>query len=113
MVLPLSLVLGLIACDQDSRLTLEQYDAQIRWTSYGIPHVKADDWGSLGFGFAYATARDAVCVIAKDVQMVNKSKPHFGESKQNLASDVFHRAILNDSKLRAFTAKLKASVLTK
>ena len=105
-VLPLSLVLGLIACDQDSRLTLEQYDAQIRWTSYGIPHVKADDWGSLGFGFAYATARDAVCVIAKDVQMVNGNLSlYFGESKQNLASDVFHRAILNDSKLRAFTAK--------
>ena len=36
-----------LACDRDSRLTLEQYDAQIRWTSYGIPHVKADDWGSL------------------------------------------------------------------
>ena len=106
MVLPLSLVLGLIACDQDSRLTLEQYDAQIRWTSYGIPHVKADDWGSLGFGFAYATARDAVCVIAKDVQMVNGNLSlYFGESKQNLASDVFHRAILSDSKLRAFTAK--------
>ena len=64
-VLPLSLVLGLISCDQDSRLTLEQYDTQIRWTSYGIPHVKADDWGSLGFGFAYATARDAVCVLRK------------------------------------------------
>ena len=30
------------------------YQANIRWTSYGIPHVKADDWGSLGYGFAYA-----------------------------------------------------------
>ena len=68
---------GLIACDQDSRLTLEQYDAQIRWTSYGIPQ-KQMIGGSLGFGFAYATARDAVCVIAKDVQMVNgEFKPLF------------------------------------
>ncbi len=45
-----------------------QYDVDLRWTSYGIPHVKANDWGSIGFGFAYATATDAVCVIAKDVQ---------------------------------------------
>jgi acyl-homoserine-lactone acylase len=48
-----------------------QYEVELRWTSFGIPHVKADDWGSLGYGFAYATATDAVCVIAKDVQMVN------------------------------------------
>jgi acyl-homoserine-lactone acylase len=29
-----------------------RYNVDIRWTSYGIPHVKADDWGSLGYGFA-------------------------------------------------------------
>ena len=48
-----------------------RYNTQIRWTSYGIPHVKADDWGSLAYGFAYATARDAICTIARDVLMVN------------------------------------------
>ena len=47
------------------RRTIDGYDTQIRWTSYGIPHVKANDWGSLGYGFAYATATDAICVIAR------------------------------------------------
>ncbi len=28
------------------------YITHIRWTSYGIPHVKADNWKSLGYGFA-------------------------------------------------------------
>lgn len=80
-----------------------QYDVQLRWTSYGIPHVKADDWGSLGFGFAYATATDAVCVIAKDVQMVNGNlSAHFGADGGNLQSDIFHKAILTDAKLSAY-----------
>ena len=53
--------------------SLSTYDAEIRWTSYGIPHVKAEDWASLGYGFAYATATDALCVIARDVITVNGS----------------------------------------
>lgn len=24
-----------------------QYDVDLRWTSYGIPHVKANDWAAL------------------------------------------------------------------
>ena len=31
-----------------------EFHTSIRWTSYGIPHVKAEDWASLGYGFAYA-----------------------------------------------------------
>ena len=68
-----------------------KFDTEIRWTSYGIPHVKADDWGSLGYGFAYATATDAVCVIARDVQTVNGTlTDHFGPEEANLQSDIFH-----------------------
>ena len=56
-----------------------RFSTEIRWTSYGIPHVKADDWSSLGYGFAYATAKDAVCTIARDVLMVNgELSLHFG-----------------------------------
>jgi len=81
-----------------------RFDAQIRWTSYGIPHVKADDWGSLGYGFAYATARDAVCTMARDVVMVNGGlSRHFGSTNGNHESDVFHRAVLDSAAVRAFT----------
>lgn len=71
------------------------YDTEIRWTSFGIPHVKANDWGSLGYGFAYATANDGICVIAKDVLMVNgQLSEYFGAGKSNRESDVFYRSVL-------------------
>jgi len=82
-----------------------QYQAEIRWTSYGIPHVKADDWGGLGYGFAYALATDGVCVYARDVAMVNgELSAHLGPGDGNFESDVFHRAIVTDEKLRHFAA---------
>jgi hypothetical protein len=34
------------------------YVATVRWTSYGIPHVRASNWGSLGYGYGFAFARD-------------------------------------------------------
>ena len=82
--------------------TEKTYRTGIRWTSYGIPHVKADDWGSLGYGFAYATARDAVCVIARDLVMVNgELSRHFGPGDGHLESDVFHKAVLTRERLAA------------
>ena len=79
------------------------YDVQIRWTSYGIPHVKAADWGSLGYGFAYATATDAICVIARDVLMVNgELSKHHGPENGHFTSDVFHQGILTEDKVAAF-----------
>jgi len=32
----------------------DNYRAQVFRTSYGIPHIKATDWGSLGYGYGYA-----------------------------------------------------------
>lgn len=83
--------------------TTPKYDTQIRWTSYGIPHVKAEDWGSLGYGFAYATATDGVCVIARDVMMVNgELSRYLGPDKGNLESDVFYKSALTDSLSKDF-----------
>ena len=42
------------------------YDVQLRWTEYGIPHVKADDYGSLGYGVGYAYARENFCVTMRE-----------------------------------------------
>jgi len=82
-----------------------RYETEIRWTSYGIPHVKAGDWGSLGYGFAYATATDAICVIAKDIAMANgELSAHLGRDNGNFESDVFHRSIITSERLRHFAA---------
>jgi acyl-homoserine-lactone acylase len=97
-----------VGCDSESlssRITEphNNIDVDIRWTSYGIPHVKADDWKSLGYGYAYATATDGICVIAKDVVTVKGNlMPYFGEETR--ASDLFHRAVVTDALLAQYTA---------
>ncbi len=97
---------GSIASAQKS----PQYQTEIRWTSYGIPHVKADDWGSLGYGFAYATATDAVCTIARDVVMVNgELSRHFGAADGNRESDVFHRAVLDATTVKSYDKRQTAN----
>ena len=40
------------------------YKAKITRTKHGIPHIVAHDWGSLGFGSGYATARTEICNLA-------------------------------------------------
>jgi acyl-homoserine-lactone acylase len=83
--------------------SLEKYQSEIRWTSYGIPHVKADDWAGLGYGYAYATATDVFCVIAKElVRMDGEMSLHFGSNEDNLASDIFHKALLGKQQVQLF-----------
>ena len=43
------------------------YDATVRRTALGIPHIKANDFGSLGYGLGYAQAEDNLCVLMDDI----------------------------------------------
>ncbi len=86
------------------------YDATIRWTSYGIPHVTSNDWGGLGYGFAYATMTDAACTLARDIVKVRGDLSRtFGPDSGNRESDLFHRALLPDAALREFTKRQSAT----
>ena len=72
-----------------------RYEAQIRRTSYGIPHIKAKDFGSLGYGEGYAQAEDHLCTVADQVLKANGERSkYFGEGKQkeHLANDVTMKA---------------------
>jgi acyl-homoserine-lactone acylase len=40
------------------------YEATIRITEHGIPHITADDFGSLGYGSGYAAASSSICTLA-------------------------------------------------
>jgi len=37
--------------------------ANIRRTTYGVPHIQADNLESLGFGSGYAQAQDNLCAL--------------------------------------------------
>ena len=56
-------ILALSACQpepKDSSL----YQVDITRTQFGVPHIKAADYGSLGYGEAYASGQDQVCNMA-------------------------------------------------
>jgi len=79
------------------------YSAEIRRTAGGMPHVKARDYGSLGFGYAYAYAEDQACRFADIVVTVRARRSrHFGPEASygdlggqtsNLSSDFFFQRI--------------------
>lgn len=53
------------------------YDATVRWTAYGIPHIEAADYGSLGFGVGQAQARHHGCAIADQIVMARSERARF------------------------------------
>ncbi|MBW1685215.1 MAG: penicillin acylase family protein [Deltaproteobacteria bacterium] len=78
------------------------YMATVRWTSYGIPHVRASNWGSLGYGYGYAFARDNLCVLAEDVVEANgELSRYFGPAGGNLQSDLVWALVNSDEAVQS------------
>lgn len=72
------------------------YEATIRRTAYGVPHIAADDLGSLGFGQGYAFAEDHLCTLADQVVKVRGERSRWhgaGEDDANLNSDLGYRQL--------------------
>ncbi|MDQ2945648.1 MAG: acylase [Acidobacteriota bacterium] len=72
------------------------YAAHIRRTSYGIPHIQAQDYGSLGFGEGYAQAEDHLCSLADQVVKARGERAkYFGPGKKDeyLRSDIGMKAL--------------------
>jgi acyl-homoserine-lactone acylase len=78
----------------------KRYNTTVRWTAYGVPHIKAQDWGGLGYGFAYAVAVDGVCILAREFVVVRgEQSKYFGPEEGRREADVFHKAIISDAAL--------------
>ena len=65
------------------------FSAEVRRTEYGIPHIKAENWGSLGYGYAYA--QDNFCVTMREVALTSGRWPEF--TGQNIDRDFLWRYI--------------------
>lgn len=79
----------------------EPYKVTVRRTTVGVPHVKADDFGSLGYGYGYVFAEDNLCILAEEILTVRGERAkYFGDvpydlgntgSESNVNSDAFYR----------------------
>ncbi|MGI9698010.1 penicillin acylase family protein [Pseudomonas aeruginosa] len=71
--------------------------ADIRWTAYGVPHIRAKDERGLGYGIGYAYARDNACLLAEEIVTARGERARYfgseGKSSaelDNLPSDIFY-----------------------
>jgi acyl-homoserine-lactone acylase len=83
-LLPLALLAAIAAPAQT-------YSAKIRRTSYGVPHIEAKDFGSLGYGEAWAQAEDHLCSIADQIVKAKGERAKYfgpGKNEEHLRSDI-------------------------
>ena len=102
------LLLGL-SLAASAREQMTQASADIRRTSYGVPHIRAVDERGLGVGMGYAYAQDNLCLLANEVTTVNGQRARFFgpdqatlEERNNLASDVFFNWLNTPEAVAAF-----------
>ncbi|HRE01047.1 MAG TPA: penicillin acylase family protein, partial [Ilumatobacteraceae bacterium] len=78
----------------DTTIDPSLYRADITRTEYGIPHIVADDWGSLGFGQGYAFAQDRACTLIDQVIKVRGERAAWfgpGDDDEYVNSDFAYR----------------------
>lgn len=126
-LLPLAALLVATACEPRAtsapadpvasvKLGAGSYSATVRRTAHGIPHVLADDFASLGYGYGYAFAQDNLCELADVLVTVNAQRSRYfgpdttypaplGGDLNNLKSDFFYQSVLDDGTVDALLAK--------
>jgi acyl-homoserine-lactone acylase len=82
-----------------------RYQATIVRTAYGVPHITARNFGSLGYGYGFALASDYLCTMAQAYVTVEGDRSRYfgpdatvdqpgGGQTENLYSDVFWRSVI-------------------
>ena len=87
----------------DGEAPLEPFKASVRRTSMGVPHVKADDLGGVGYGYGYVFAEDNLCILEEEILTVRGERAkYFGDvaydlgntgSRSNVNSDAVYRML--------------------
>lgn len=84
-----------------------RFEAEIRRTAYGVPHIKAKDMGGIGYGYGYASAQDNVCEIADRLLTVSGERAKFlgpGDNGANIASDFYHQRMIASQRVERLLA---------
>lgn len=96
----------------------ESGGVEVRRTTDGIAHLRADGWHDLGFGMGYVQAEDALCTLAEAFVTYGGFRSYFfgpeGEPAadstlgrpKNLDLDLFFRAFADERVVRQYRASL-------
>lgn len=88
----LAMSLALAGCGTEETAPEPKYEAEIRWTEAGVPHITGATFADAGFGAGYAFATLNVCLMADQVLKVNSRRAATfgpGELDKNVESDFF------------------------
>lgn len=86
---------GCIDNDSDDAAT---YSAEVVRTEYGIPHVTAHSWGSLGYGYGYAYSQDNFCVMMREIVVSNGNAARYLDG--NIDNDFVYKLYNTDEYIR-------------
>lgn len=94
-----------------------RYRVTVRYTEYGIPHIEARDYASLGYGYGYSLAQENICTLADTYTTVRAQRSQFfgpdagyvfrgnGASVNNLNSDFFFQQINDEGRVEKLLAQ--------
>ncbi len=107
----------LAACTAESAPAADgaKFEAEIRRTAFGVPHIKAANMGGIGYGYGYASAQDNVCEIADRLLTVAGERAKYlgaGENDANIASDLYHKRMIQSQRVEALLAGPEGSADT-
>lgn len=96
------------------------YTATVTRTAFGVPHVQAADFGSVGYGYGYAFAEDNLCTMLDDYITTRGERsrwfgpdgtysiPSVPVQSTNLDSDFFWKLTADDAAVRRFSDGMPA-----
>lgn len=89
-----------------------KYSVTIRRTAGGIPHINANDFGSLGYGIGFSFATDDICTMANDFVTVEGNRSRYfgknhtytsysaGVTVNNLDSDIYWKGVIKSGLIK-------------
>jgi acyl-homoserine-lactone acylase len=92
------------------------YQVEVARSPHGIPHIVAQDFASLAYGYGHEIAKDNICVLAESYVTVNAERSRWfgegsgytirgnGSSANNLNSDFFYKQIIDEGRVEKLMA---------
>lgn len=111
------------ATDTSSRPGNLSPGVRVTRSAEGIPHIEADDFGGMGYGYGYVQAQDNLCLLAEDTLTIRGLRsrylgaegqytiPSNGAVTSNREADFFWRSAATDEAIAPLRANAEPEVV--